>query len=191
MLRPAIVAALIFALSLALTLEVATAGQETGVGIATLDCAADPETVILDNQGSAAQDLAGWQLQSDPGETFDLSSVGAIQPGATVTVQSGSAASGVFVWDSAEVFRDGDATDYARLVDDTGATVEEVACAEATPGPTAEPTAAPSPAGGVPDGGGPPPPGEGVSPALLVLASAVLGAAGLAALVLSRSGAAR
>ncbi|MEX0800703.1 MAG: lamin tail domain-containing protein [Dehalococcoidia bacterium] len=189
MLRPAIVAALL--LAFALSLESAAAGPETGVGIATLDCTAEPETVILDNQGSAAQDLAGWQLQSDPDETFDLSSLGAIQPGATVTVQSGPAASGVFVWDSAEVFRDDDGTDYARLVDDSGATVEEVACAEATPQATAEPTPEPSPVGDVPDGGGPPPPGEGVSPALLVLAGAVLGAAGLAALALSRPRAAR
>jgi hypothetical protein len=178
-------------LVLTIVLAATAAAQQTGVQIADLDCAGDPETVVIDNQGSAAEDLNGWQLQSDPDETFDLSTVGGIQPGASVTVQSGPAASGVFVWDSAEVFRDGDATDYVRLVDGAGATVQEVACAGATPEVTPEATPEPSPAADVPKGGGPPPPGEGVPPSLAVLAGGLIAAAGLGALGLSRFRAAR
>ena len=186
-------AALVAAMTLALALA-SVAAQETGVHVSDLDCTGDPETVVLENTGDAPQDLNGWTLQSHPDETFDLSGVGSIQPGATVTIQSGPSAAGVFSWTTDEVFRDDDATDYVRLVDDTGATVDQVACAGETPEPTPEPTTEPTPEAtqgaspdGVPTGGGPPPPGAAdISPALLLAVGAASLGAGALAVRLSR-----
>jgi len=139
-----------------LAFQPSSAGAQTGPAtISDIDCSGDPEVVTILN-GNAATDFTGWSLASDPisDESFDLSDVGELAAGVSVNVQAGPAASGSLVWSQEEVLRDDDASDFARLVDDTGATVDEAACAEATPtpAPTAEPTATP---GGVPNGGGP------------------------------------
>lgn len=127
--------------------------QSSDVEISDIDCSGDPEVVTILN-GSEATDFTGWSLVSDPvtDESFDLSAVGELAAGVSVNVQSGPGATGSLIWSQEEILRDDDASDFARLLDDTGATVDEAACAEATPAPTAAPTPTP---GDVPDGGGP------------------------------------
>jgi hypothetical protein len=167
----------------ALLLSGSAPALEGDVRIQSLDCDAEPEVIILGNNGSDAQSVEGWKLQSDPvaSETMDLTSVGELLPEGTVTIQSGTGAAGAFRWSTSEVFRDGDATDFARLVDETGKTVQQVACQPAT---TPTPSPAPAP-GGVPDGGGPPASDSpGPAPALAVTAGGWLIVTGLAALVL-------
>lgn len=158
----------------------AASAQGPDVQIAELDCNSDPELVVIANVGDEAQELEGWRLQSDPPETqsFDLRKLGAqLPPGVSDSIQSGAAASGAFVWTKEFVFRDDDHADYARLVDDAGVVVQQVDCA-ATPGP--------SPAGDVPNGGGPPPlTGGAVSPGLLMVVGASLLSGGLATFALS------
>lgn len=135
--------------------------QEPDIQIVELDCNSEPELVVIQNLGDAAQDLTGWQLQSDESdETFDL--LGVLEPGESTSIELAQQS----------LFRDDDASDFARIVDDTGATVHQVNCAEkATPVPS--PTATPEPQtspNGIPDGGGPPSPsGDPLSPALLIL----------------------
>ncbi len=112
---------------------------------------------------------------------FDLSLLNSLPPGASITIQSGPSASGVFKWSGESIFRDNDATDYARIVDDTGAIVHQVDCAKATPTPTPSPTPEPSPAGEIPNGGGAPPlPSGSTSPAMILLVGGSLAVAGLA-----------
>lgn len=127
--------------------------QATDATISDVDCAGDPEVITILN-GAETTDFTGWSLVSDPvaEESFDLTAVGELAAGGSVNVQAGPGASGSLVWSQDEVLRDDDASDFARLLDDTGATVDEVACADATPAPTAAPTPTP---GDVPDGGGP------------------------------------
>ena len=168
----------ILAAVLALAAVGAARGQGPDVQIVRLECIDDPdvggtdELVIIENRGDAPQTLAGWQLQSDPAgsEVFDLSVRASLLPGQPISVRSGPGASGVFIWSSEFIFRDDDPTDYARIVDDTGAIVHQVNCA-----------AEPSPAAAVPNGGGPPPPSSNaLSPAMMVLIGGFMAAAGLA-----------
>src|SRR3989304_2228506 len=116
------------------------------IRIAELKCNDDPEVVAIENAGDAAQQLAGWQLQSDPAsETFDLSVLGSLQAGASIFIQAGPSATGVFKWGTSFVLRDDDPTDYVRIVDDTGATVDQVNCESqipSEPSPTAPPPTA-------------------------------------------------
>ncbi len=138
----ALVIALGSALAIALALAaVSPAGaQGPDVQITRLECIDDPdaegiqEVVVIENLGDAAQTLTGWELQSDPpdSETFDLVVLGGLAPGASISIQSGPSASGVFKWGLTPIYRDNDPTDYARIVDDTGAIVHQVNCA----GPT-------------------------------------------------------
>ena len=125
------------AIALALASVSPAGGQGPDVQIAQLDCISDPELVVIGNVGDMTQDFTGWELQSDPAssEVFDLSLLNSLPPGASITIQSGPSASGVFKWSNESIFRDDDATDYVRLVDDTGAIVQQVNCAEATPTP--------------------------------------------------------
>src|SRR3990170_3080161 len=127
-----------------------SSAQAPDVRIAELKCNADPELVAIENVGDAAQQMAGWKLQSDPAsEVFDLSVLGGLQPAASVFIQAGPFASGVFKWGNAFVYRDDDRTDYVRIVDNTGRTVDQVNCGvPSAPSPTA------TPPNGVPNGGG-------------------------------------
>jgi len=162
------------------------------VKIASLDCDSDPQVVELTNSGDESQDLAGWELQSDPvaDESYVLTPIGALAPGSSVFIESGPSSEATFTWSNEDTFRAGDPDDFARLVDDQGSTVSEVACAAgvqptSTPAPT--PTTAPpaptptaAPADGVPDGGGPPAADAGtlMTPLTAVVAGASLGGAG-------------
>src|SRR3989337_1914775 len=111
-----------------------SAAQTPDIRIAELQCTGDPEVVAVENRGDQAQELAGWTLQSDPAsEVFDLSVLGGLQPGASIFIQAGPSATGVFKWGTALVFRDDDPTDYVRIVDNNGATVDQVNCGGATP----------------------------------------------------------
>ena len=178
-------AVVVLLLGLAMIHGAAAHAQAEEASISVLDCDSDPEVVTITNDGDEPLDLDGWSLASDPvaSESFDLSALGEIAAGVSVNVQSGPSASGALVWSEDEVFRDGDPTDFARLLDGSGATVDEVACAEAseTPTPTAAPT--PTPAD-VPNGGGPPAPGSGPLTAL-VFAGAGVSAGAVALLAFS------
>ena len=156
------------------------------IRIAELKCNGDPEVVAIENAGDTAQELAGWQLQSDPAsEVFDLSVLGGLQPGASIFIQAGPSATGVFKWGTAFVFRDDDPTDYVRIVDNNGATVDQVNCGEPRSQPAPSPTA--SPANGVPNGGGAPPLPDGpLTPVTLIAAGMALAAAGAAAIAFLR-----
>ncbi len=184
MTRLAAAATLGIALALAAVSFAAAQGPDVRISQPNFDCTGDPEIVILENTGDATQVLTGWELRSDPeaSEVFDLSVPVSLLAGAAVTIRSGPSASGAFIWSTNEVFRDNDSTDYVRLVDDTGAAVDEVACAEeATPTPTPEP----SPVGEVPNGGGPPPPAADIlSPGVMLLIGGSLAAAGVGAIAL-------
>jgi len=160
--------------------------QGPDIQIVQLECTGDPELVVIENLGDAAQPLAGWQLQSDPtgSEVYDLSVRGDLVAGANIRVQSGPSASGVFLqdnWGLEFIFRDDDPMDYARIVDDTGAVVHQVNCAgEVAPEPSPTPSPEPSPPNGIPDGGGPPPPsGDALSAAMMVLVGGSMAAAGV------------
>jgi hypothetical protein len=166
--------------------------QAPQVRVTELQCSSDPESVAVTNQDASAQNLTGWSLKSDPvaSESYDLSSVGILAPDITIFVESGPAASGTFVWSQSAIFRDGDPTDFVRIVDNNGATVHEVNCQGTSATPVATPTAAPTsaqtappaspttrapastptaaPAGVVPLGGGPPAPSSGVFAVILL-----------------------
>ena len=150
-------------------------------------CSGDPELVVIENFGDTAQTLTGWDLQSDPPglQAFDLTVLGGLAPGASVSIQSGPSASGVFKWGLEFIYRDDDPTDYARIVDNTGAIVHQVNCAEATPTPTPSPE--PSSVAEVPDGGGAPPIASGSSsPVMILLVGGTLAIAGVALIALPR-----
>ena len=157
-----------------------SSAQVPDVRIAELKCNGDPELVAIENRGDVAQQLAGWELQSDPAsEVFDLSVLGGLQPGASIFIQAGPSATGVFKWGTAFVFRDDDTTDYVRVVDDTGATVHQVNCGGEIP---SDPSPTATPLNGIPNGGGAPPlPDDPVTPATLIAAGLALAAAGAAA----------
>ncbi len=184
--------ALGFALAIALGLGFVSRAhaQQADVQIAQLSCSGDPELVVIENFGDTAQTLANWELQSDPpdSETFDLVVLGGLAPGASVSIQSGPSASGVFKWGLEFIYRDDDPTDYARIVDDTGAIVHQVNCAaEATPTPSPTPSPEPSPVGEIPNGGGAPPlPSGSPSLAMTLLVGGSLAVAGLAIFALPR-----
>src|SRR3990170_772947 len=131
-----------------------SSAQAPDIRIAELKCNGDPELVAIENAGDAAQQLAGWKLQSDPAsEVFDLSVLGGLQSGVSIFIQAGPAATGVFKWGTQFVFRDDDPTDYVRIVDNNGATVDQVNCGGPTP---AAPSPTANPANGVRGGGGSP-----------------------------------
>jgi len=161
------------------------------VTIASLDCDGEPQVVELANSGDEPQDLAGWELRSDPvaDQSYDLTPIGALAPGSSVFIESGPGAEATFTWSTEDTFRSGDPDDFARLVDDQGSTVSEVACAAgvqttSTPAPTPAkvppPTPTAAPADGVPDGGGPPAADAGtlMTPLTAVAAGASLASAG-------------
>lgn len=157
------------AIVLALAGVSSAGGQGPDVQIVQLECTSDPELVVIENRGDTDQPLAGWQLQSDPpdSEVYDLSVRGDLVAGASIRVQSGPSASGVFLqdnWGLEFIFRDDDPTDYARIVDDTGAVVYQVDCGgevapepspTLSPEPSPTPSPEPPPPNGVPNGGGP------------------------------------
>ena len=187
-----------FRLPVALILPIALAlaggsfawGQGPDVQVTELRCGDEPERVVIENLGDAAQDLAGWQLQSDPSdsEVFDLSVLGSLQPGASITIQSGPSTFGTLSWGKEFIFRDDDSTDYAQIVDDAETVVHQVDCAGGTapePSPTPSPEA--SPPAEVPEGGGPPPPNvNALSSVVLILIGGSVAAAGMGMVAIAR-----
>jgi len=99
--------------------------------------------------GDAAQDLAGWQLQSDPveGEPFDLGQAGALDAGQKVFVFQGhlsppqDPALGFYRWGTGDIYylRANDSSDYVRIVDAQGNTVDQRNCEGLPPGATPAP----------------------------------------------------
>ncbi len=155
----------VLAIMAALAVPSLVRAEDSGVRIAELHCEGDPELVIVMNQGSEAQDLAGWWLQSDPaaGEFFSLSQAEALRPGESLVIESGPAASLAFVWTNGYVFRDGDPADFVRILDETGSVVHQVNCGEMVESQELEPSPATDGAPSqlseveIPNGGGPPP----------------------------------
>ncbi len=147
------------------------------VRLAAVTCAGNPEVVEVKNFGNEGQDLTGWQLQSDGDAPFSLTRAGIIPAGGSIFIESGPNAQSAFRWSQSQVFRDNDPSDFARLVDNTGANRAQTACAQAATSPTATPTPTPA-AGGVPNGGGPLEPSGGLlSPAMFIYAGgSIIGA---------------
>lgn len=174
------------------------AAQGPDVRIAKLECESEPELVVIENRGLEAQDLTGWRLESDPPsqEVFDLSVVNTLLPGESVFIEAGPGTGGIFAWSQEFVFRDGDPTDYARLVDGAGSVVDQANCPgqaplgtpepTPTPTPTPQPTPTPvgSPAAEVPNGGGPPPAGEALPAAVLMVTGGLVMVGGIAGMTL-------
>lgn len=178
-----------------LLLSHSAGAQGAGVRISELQCNADPEVVVIVNEGGQDVDVSSWQLQSDPtlAESFPLFLVRILSPRESVTIHSGPSAAGAFVWSRESVFRDGDPTDFAQLVNTAGDVVAKVPCEPVqqptatvtatpaqTPAPEPSPTATVLSANGVPFGGGPPGVATGlIPPAAMVVAGSWLLTAGL------------
>jgi hypothetical protein len=126
------------------------ASASSGVHITALDCGSHPRRIRVENQGDAAQDLSGWQLQSDPveGQPFGLGAVGSLGAGQKFFVFQGHLSPhedpsvGYFRWGADEIFnlRANDSSDYVRLVDAQGNTVDQRNCEGLPPGATPAPT---------------------------------------------------
>lgn len=136
------------ATTFAVLASVASAGS--GVSITALDCGSHPRRMRIENLGDAAQDLSGWQLQSDAaeGQPFGLEPVGTLGAGQKFFVFQGHLSPpvdpsvGYYRWGSHEIFnlRANDSTDFVRLVDAQGNTVNQVNCEGLPPGATPAPT---------------------------------------------------
>jgi hypothetical protein len=135
------------AASLAILTPVAAAGAD--VRITALDCGSHPRRIRIENQGDAAQDLSGWQLQSDPAEggPWDLGPIGSLDAGKKAFVFQGHLSPavnpdlGYYRWGSDEIFnlRANDSTDFVRIVDAQGNTVHQRNCEGLPPGATPAP----------------------------------------------------
>lgn len=95
-----------------------------GVFLSRLVCAGTPEYARIKNYGTAPVSLSGFRLWSDPTsqQDFDLAAiVPSIGAGQEIELRSGPGASadpanGIYVLTADELYRDGDASDYAYLV---------------------------------------------------------------------------
>ena len=130
----------------------APAGAQTpNIYVLALDCASNPEVIVLQNFTHAEQPMAGWTIQSDAaGESSDL---GAITPAlpplhehnGRLTVYSDSAAPATDLgllqarWTTSSLFRDGDVSDFVRLLDPQGNVVSQLNCDGTAPAPTPAP----------------------------------------------------
>jgi hypothetical protein len=120
------------------------------VRVTALDCESHPRRIRLENVGDAAQDLSGWQLQSDPveGQPLDLAEVGTLEAGKKAYIFQGhlspptDPSAGFFRWGTDEIFnlRANDSSDYVRLVDPQGNNVSQRNCEGLPPGATPVPT---------------------------------------------------
>lgn len=140
----------VFTAAITLVALASVVAADSSVQITALDCGSHPRRMRIENLGDAAQDLTGWQLQSDPveGGPFDLDPVGSIDAGQKFFVFQGhlspavNPAAGYYRWGTDEVFnlRANDSSDYVRLVDAQGNTVDQVNCEGLPPGATPAPT---------------------------------------------------
>lgn len=132
-------------------------GAGPDVRIVQLQCDANPELVVIENQGGADQDLTGWRLRSDPvdnaQQVFDLTVVGILDPGEQASIYSGSAApatdaaAGLWRWALNFKFRNDDPSDFAQIIDGATSVIHQVNCGGISPGasPTPRPTRTPAP----------------------------------------------
>lgn len=172
--------------------------QGVNVAITELSCDANPEMVVITNQGTEAIPMTGWNLQSDPPaqESLPLSSLGSLPGGASLAVESGPASEAAFVWSREFIFRDKDPTDFAQLASDAGDVLLKVNCGSvtsqgtATPAATASPATSPSPSptvlgsSVVPVSGGPATVAPLIPPAALIAAGSALLFSGIATFAL-------
>jgi hypothetical protein len=95
------------------------------------------DAVYIVNQGDTAQNMAGWQLRSDPEDSqqLELSLLGVLDPGEQVILTAGGHAvavpsENIVVWTLNEMLRDsGSPPDYVRLLDPSGSLVSGRDCA--------------------------------------------------------------
>ncbi len=129
-----------------------TALAASNLQITAIDCVGHPRQIRTDNLGDTPQDLAGWKLVSDlPGEEFDLSQVGTLNPGKKYFVANGHGAkptpvfdwqSWTYPWNPTTVYDPSafvlweDGKDFIQLVDAGGNVVSNKLC----PIPPATPT---------------------------------------------------
>ena len=132
-----------------------------GAVITSIDCA--PAThapgafdiIRINNTGAAPQDLAGWQLTSDPEATerMSLDVTGTLDPGEELIIVAGPhgtafPADNIFLWSPIGVLRDsGEPADYVRLLDASGAQVSFAACPVPAPVAMDAPVPPDAPAG--------------------------------------------
>ena len=143
-----LITVLVATTTLVVLTSVAAAGAS--VRLTAVDCGSHPRRIRIENQGDAAQSLSGWQLQSDhvEGQPWDLSEVGSIDGGQKFFVFQGhlsppvDPAAGYFRWGTDEIFnlRANDSSDYVRIVDAQGNTVDQRNCEGLPPGATPAPT---------------------------------------------------
>lgn len=134
-----------------------SAGAAANVGVTAIDCAGHPRKIAIQNAGDAAQNLAGWKLQSDqPDEVFDLSVAGTLGPGELMFVFNGhlsplvpeqSGGSWIYPWNpgSFDWAINEDGTDFIRIVNAGGNEVSRMPCPIPPVTPSPQPTQAPGP----------------------------------------------
>lgn len=95
---------------------------QSDVQITGLVCVTDPEIVSIRNNGTAGQDLTGWELRSDPvgSQIFDLSVIGSLPSGQGASIFTGpdgpnDPTQHWYRWSLSDVFRDYDATDFVQI----------------------------------------------------------------------------
>lgn len=119
------------------------AAAPSDVSISALSCDTNPEYVRITNFGGSAQSLSGFHIQSDPSQDYDIGALAAsISAGQTLEFQSGTNAAngnGTYRMTGSFIYRNGDATDYARLAR-SDATADQVNCGTTPTPPTPAPT---------------------------------------------------
>jgi len=141
------------AIGVAIAISGPAQAETAPIKVSFLDCTFHIEIIKIKNESPVAQDVAGWELRSDPekSEKLDLAIVGTIKPGEEISFVGGPHAVpeedfGVFVFSLKYTLRDsGSPPDYIRLVDPSGDEASRENCRAATPKPTAKPTAKPTP----------------------------------------------
>ncbi|HUF53211.1 MAG TPA: hypothetical protein VMR52_05485 [Dehalococcoidia bacterium] len=117
------------------------------VFITHLDCDSNPEVIRITSSEGSTISLTGFLLQSDPSQEYTLSDYqSSIAPGETIEFQSGSNAAdgpGIYKLTGASILRNGDSTDYARLIR-PGTSDHQVNCGSASATPTPSPSPAPT-----------------------------------------------
>jgi hypothetical protein len=134
----------------------ATPGNASAaLSVTAVECAKHPglfDVVYITNSGDAPQDLAGWQLKSDPegSEQMALATAGALDPGEQLIVVAGAhgvtiPAENVYLWTFLEVLRDGgEPADYVKIFDPAGSFVNGMNCLGQPLSAAAPPPAAPA-----------------------------------------------
>jgi len=152
-------------------------GAAAALSVTKLECgkpvhAGQFDAVYIVNQGDAAQDLAGWQLRSDPEDSqqMQLGTLGVLNPGEQVIIVAGAhsvtiPSENVYRWDVLEMLRDaGEPPDYAKLFDPSGSFVAGMDCTGQALSTAPPPTPAPPPPQQASGGGDQPNPATASGP---------------------------